>query len=253
MHVAAVLEQPGPLWREVFALLRRYVHAQQPAGEIIGQPVVEVAVLPVLGDLCRHLGVLAPLDFLLHRREVGLRQGTGQFGNHRGGDNDALAVGHPLGVGNGIRQFEELLGFAAVGAHEIERRRFVLPALGNEGETLAVGAPRRRIVGGLRRRQPPRGAAGHVNEPEAGGAFVFLDGPILNGEHRGLAIRRERGAAQAFHEPDVLRGDGALVGRADGDRQRQREDERAEAGGFHSRPALSSRAGSQWRKRRPSR
>ena len=242
IHIPAGLEQPGPFGREILEFLGGRVHQHEPARQVVRQPVVKVAVLPVFGDLGRHFGILAAFDLLPHRCEIGLRQRAGQLGNDRGGDNHSRAIGHPLGVGNAIRQLEDLLRLAAVGAHQVEGHGLVVTAPRDKGETRALGAPGGRAIRNAGGGQAPRGAAGDIDQPKTGGALVFLDGPFLHREHGGPAVRRERGAAQALHGPEVLRDDGALVGGEDGDRQRQRKNERDEARGFHRSEILGAPA-----------
>ena len=67
-------------------------------------------------------------------------------------------------------------------------------------------------------------AAGDVDDPEIRRAFVFLDRPLLDGEHDLSAIGRKRRATDAFEGPEILRREGTFFG-GEGRRADQNEGE----------------------------
>ena len=189
----------------------REVHLEQAVGEPVGEVLVEEAELAQLGDVGRHLRVLAPLRLLLHGRPVALFQLAGQCRNHLRGKDDALVARQPFRCADAIGQFEDFFGLAAVDGDDVERRGFVVAAFGNENDALAVLAPVRRAITARLRGEPAGCASAHIGEPQAGRRLVLFDAPFLHAVDRALAIGRQHRWAQSLDGPEVLRGDRSTV------------------------------------------
>jgi hypothetical protein len=231
-HLARGREQAVVLRGEVGQRLAGHIDLQQPVGEVVGEVAVEEAVLPVLGDVGRHLRVLAALGFLLHRREVGLGETAGQFGDDLGGEDDALAVRQPGRCRTPHRQLDQFLGLATGDRDHVQRRISSSPRL----LTKAMRLPSGLQAAAASLPVPPVSLAGvaigHIDQPQAGGRLVLLDRPFLHADHRTLAIRRERGRADTLDRPQVLRGDRTLAGVRGAGECRQRAHDKQEGKAF---------------------
>ena len=130
--------------------------------------------------------------------------------------------------------------FAAGQGQQVELRRGVVVALGDEGQRAAVGAESRR---GFRRRvagERALYAAVGAPQPKVGEQLVFLHLGTRDRRHDVLAVGRHLGIANTLDFPAALGAEG-LGGLA---RHRRKDQQGQHQGNSHRDPRHGRRAGS---------